>query len=114
MTPDELAELVHAAAADRPVEPTRMFGSHGFKVNGKTFAMEVKGSLVLKLPAERVDALIEAGHGERFDPGHGRLMKEWVALSSSDRPATIGLVDEAYRFVAAGPAPRPRSTKRQR
>jgi hypothetical protein len=33
----------------------------------------------VKLPRERVDELVEAGAGHRFDPGHGRLMKEWVA-----------------------------------
>ncbi|HEX4355221.1 MAG TPA: hypothetical protein VHZ95_19955, partial [Polyangiales bacterium] len=43
----------------------RIFGSNGLKVNGKLFALSVKGALVLKLPQARVDALIAAKQGER-------------------------------------------------
>ena len=36
--------------------------------------------------------------GEHFDPGHGRLMKEWVAVGSGKAP-WVTLAKEAYRFV---------------
>jgi hypothetical protein len=39
--------------------------------------MLVKGRFVAKLPRGRVDELVSGGSGEYFDPGHGRLMKEW-------------------------------------
>jgi hypothetical protein len=52
----------------------------GLKVDGKIFAMHSKGKFVAKLPKDRVDELVRAGKGEYFDPGHGRLMKEWVSL----------------------------------
>jgi hypothetical protein len=55
----------------------------------------------VKLPRERVDELVEAGAGHRFDPGHGRLMKEWVALRPADEEACTAYVTEARRFVAA-------------
>ena len=48
--------------------------------NGKIFAMLVKGRLVVKLDRKRVDELVAAGEGEPFDPGHGRIQKEWIAL----------------------------------
>lgn len=73
------AEVLEALAAVDGVTHGRMFGSSGLKFAGKVFAMEVKGRLVLKLSATRVDALVAAG-AERFDPGHGRLMREWVSV----------------------------------
>lgn len=58
----------------------RGFGSSALTINDKIFAMLVNGKLVVKLPRQRVDALVASGEGERFDPGHGRLMTEWVAI----------------------------------
>jgi hypothetical protein len=78
----------------------RAFGAEALKVNGKIFAMPVKGRVVLKLPKERVTSLIAAKRGEYFDPGHGRVMKEWVSLVEHDDALT--LAREARAFVAAG------------
>lgn len=75
------------------------FGSSGLKFQGKLFAMvSSKGMFVAKLPSGRVDELVQRGQGERFDPGHGRLMRQWIALSSEE-PSWIALAREAYRFV---------------
>lgn len=63
-----------------------MFGSSGLKINGKVFAMLVKGDLVVKLPRESVDELIAGGSGVAFDPGHGRVMKEWVRVEPTQSP----------------------------
>lgn len=79
-----------------------MFGASAFKVRGKVFAMVVKGRLVVKLPSERVTHLVSAGSGQLFDPGHGRLMKEWVAIPDGLRASWSGLVDEAKDFVSLG------------
>jgi hypothetical protein len=74
-------------------------------VNGKIFAMLGRGSaLVVKLPKERVDELVNAGHGKHFDPGHGRLMKEWVAVEAGAAP-WVALAEEAHRFVWRGKRP---------
>src|SRR6266496_1734466 len=63
----------------------KSFGSTGMRIKNKIFVMLVRGRLVLKLPAQRVDALIASGEGERFDPGHGRLMKEWLVLNPASK-----------------------------
>ena len=58
-----------------------MFSSSSvLNVNGKIFAMCRKGDLVVKLPKERVDELVAERKGTRFDPGHGRIMKEWIVI----------------------------------
>jgi len=70
-------------------------------VDGKIFAMLVRGRIVAKLPKNRVEDLVSSGKGERFDPGHGRLMKEWVAVGTG-RVNWVGLAKEAYEFVKRG------------
>lgn len=78
-----------------------MTSSHGLKVNGKIFAMFGRGKFVAKLPKLRVDQLVEQGVGERFDPGHGRRMKEWIAIAGR-KAAWVELAREAYQFVKRG------------
>ena len=56
--------------------------SYGRQVNGKIFAMFVRDRVVVKLPRQQVDQLVDTKQGERFDPGHGRSMKEWLSMES--------------------------------
>lgn len=84
---------------DPSLEWARMMNAYGLKTRGKFFAMAVKGELVVKLPRERVDELIAARKGRRFDPGHGRLMKEWVTLKPADKRACKAYVVEAQSYV---------------
>jgi TfoX/Sxy family transcriptional regulator of competence genes len=92
------ARIANAFVKDQQVTYGKMFASMGLKVNGKIFAMFAKGSFVAKLPKERVDDLVRRGTGTYFDPGHGRLMKEWVALERADE-LWLDLAREARRFV---------------
>jgi hypothetical protein len=79
------------------------FGSSpGLRVAGKVFAMLIGDELVVKLPRDRVGHLIDAGHGTRFDPGHGRLMKEWVSVPARRGRDWPKLADEALEFVRSG------------
>ena len=79
----------------------RGFGQSALQVGGKIFAMLSQGTLVVKLPRQRVDAIVAAGHGARFDPGHGRLMKEWVAIGPDCTEDWLSLAREAMGFVDA-------------
>lgn len=74
--------------------------SYGLKVKGKIFAMFGRGKFVAKLPRHRVNELVSGGIGERFDPGHGRLMKEWIAIEAH-KESWLELAKEAYKFVKA-------------
>lgn len=73
--------IVDAFASEATVEVSRMFGSDALKAGGKVFAMHVKGCLVVKLRASRAEELIAGGVASAFDPGHGRPMKQWVAIA---------------------------------
>lgn len=68
-------------------------------MNGKLFALLTQGTLVVKLPRQRVASLVESRIGKPFDPGHGRLMKEWLAITSA-KASWLDLAKEAYAFVS--------------
>ncbi len=99
--------IVTAFARDRRVEPPApargAFGSNGLKVDGRIFAMLVRGALVVKLPRERVEALIRSGRAEPFDAGRGRAMKEWATVRGSE-PGWLALAKEALEYVGRGSA----------
>jgi hypothetical protein len=108
-TDPRFAPVVKAFARDREVAyggGGKGFGSSGLKVNGKLFAMiSSRGLFVAKLPRPRVEELTALGKGRPFDPGHGRLMKEWVELDGDER-SWIALAREARRFVGGESKPK--------
>ena len=77
----------------------RGFGSNALKADGKIFAALSNGRLLIKLPAGRIEALIEAKIGERFSTGPGRIKKEWVTVAPSSADEWLRLSDEARRHV---------------
>jgi hypothetical protein len=77
----------------------RRFGSDALRVGGSIFAMVTGGRLVVKLPRDRVQALIGSGTGAPFDSGKGRPMKEWVAVVEEDGATWLALAREALDFV---------------
>jgi hypothetical protein len=100
---ERFAAMVAATAADPDVQPPdaaagRRFGSEALRLRGSIVAMLVRGRVVLKLPRDRVEALISAGDGEPFDNGRGRPMREWVALTG-DPAGDAGLLQEALEFA---------------
>ena len=77
---DDLVDELVGSAGVTPPRGGGGFGRTAIRFQNKIFAMLVRGRLVLKLPAERVDALIGAGDGVRFDANKGTPMKEWFSL----------------------------------
>jgi TfoX/Sxy family transcriptional regulator of competence genes len=90
--------IADAFAKKKDVTCGVMMASVGLKVGGKIFAMFPRGEFVVKLPKARVDELIEAGAGRRFDPGHGRLMKEWIVVAPG-KADWLALAHEAFAYV---------------
>lgn len=81
----------------------KSFGSSGLRIKGKVFAMlSSDNNFVLKLPRERVDVLVTAGDGERFDPRRdGRVMREWIVMKPGSRINWLKLAREAREFVSS-------------
>jgi hypothetical protein len=75
------------------------FGSHALRCHNKIFAMLVRGRLVLKLPEARVDGLVAAAEGVRFDANKGTPMKEWLSLDPASGLAWEPLAREALDYV---------------
>ena len=100
-----VAEILSSGSATYGTQggPQRAFGATSLKADGRIFAMLVKDRLVVKLPSARVTELVEDGVGERFDPGHGRIQKEWLSVSGSDPDQWRALATEAEAFVAGRP-----------
>ena len=90
--------IVDAFIRKKDVTCGKMMSAVGLKAGGKIFAMFPRGEFVVKLPKARVDELVEAGKGRRFDPGHGRLMKEWIVVAPG-KADWLSLANEAFAYV---------------
>lgn len=106
MTPEEQFDRLAAAftgdpAVSQPGEG-RGFGSSGLRHKGRIFAMLTRGQLVVKLPAARVDSLLESGDGMRFDRNRGTPMREWFTLDPESTLEWELLAREALAFVSSG------------
>ena len=103
MTPEEryeqLVDEFSGVDGVRPPEGGSGFGRSALRYRRKIFAMLVRGRLVLKLPGQRVDELLAAGHGERFDANKGTPMKEWFSLDPESDLAWPPLAREALDFA---------------
>jgi hypothetical protein len=100
----DLVDELSSVDGVTPPEGGRGFGRSALKFRGAIFAMFVRGRLVLKLPAPRIDELIEAGAGIRFDANKGTPMKEWLSVDPDAGLDWLALAREA--LARAGGAPR--------
>ncbi len=85
---------------DPTVKEGTMMGFKCLRSNGAFFATldHRSGALIAKLPADRVQALINERVGEPFAPA-GRVFKEWVSIPTVDRTLWTKLLTEAQAFV---------------
>ena len=102
-TPEQLwAPIAKAQLATRGVTAGTGFGkTEGLRISGKIFAMLAGGELVVKLPKDRVDELVDARIAKRFDAGKGRPMKEWASIKPTASRRWKALVEEARAFVGS-------------
>lgn len=98
---DDLVDELVGMAGVTPPRGGGGFGRTALRFDNKIFAMLVRGQLVLKLPVERVNALVAAGHGARFDANKGTPMKEWFSLDPESGRSWLLLAREALDFARA-------------
>jgi hypothetical protein len=99
---DDLVGDLMGIAGVTPPRGGGGFGRTALRFRKRIFVMLVRGQLVLKLPAERVDALVAAGDGIRFDANKGTPMKEWLSLDPESGEPWLPLAREALDFVRSG------------
>ena len=95
------------------VEPGTMMGFPCLRIHQEFFASahHESGNLIIKLPAQRVNALIEEGIGNEFSP-NGRRFKEWVEIPSRDKAQWQALTHEAMTFVTTASASKKSKSKK--
>jgi hypothetical protein len=101
---DRYADLIDELVPVAEVTPPRGgagFGRSALKFRNKIFAMLVRGRLVLKLPADRVEALVAAGEGVHFDANKGTPMREWFSLDADSGLDWLPLAREALKFAGS-------------
>jgi len=97
--------VIENLVSDIPgVKVGKAFGYPAFKVNGKMFAFVGGDGIGIKLPAERVQALIDSNAAfTPFEPVEGTIWREWVSITrniSEDYRQDADLLEEALLFVA--------------
>lgn len=82
------------------VDIGRIFGTEGLRIRGKVFAFVVhNGSLVVKLPEERVGQIVDEGAAGPMVM-RGRPLREWAEVPIDSGPGHwTQFVDEARAFV---------------
>jgi hypothetical protein len=94
---DPFDDVTAAWTGQAGVELGRMIRSRGLKVHGRFVCFRRPGAVAVKLPAERVDALVASGR-ERFDRGDGRPLREWVLVPDDQADEWPGLLEEAVAY----------------
>jgi hypothetical protein len=105
-------DLAEPLLAQPGVTRSTMMGFPCLRVNGQFFASvdRAEGNLVVKLPEERVDALVDEGRALAFAPA-GRRFREWAAVPPSRARSWRRLLDDAHDFVATLPPARPKKRR---
>ena len=92
-TTEQLRELPGVAAST-------MMGLPCLRLSGAFFAAWDRrtGDLLVKLPAPRVTALVDARSAHPFAPA-GRRFREWAALAPADAAVWTDLIEEALEHA---------------
>ena len=96
MTWDELVDEITTRHPD--IHPSKMFGMPCLKrESGKVIAGHWKdGGVNVKLTEEtQREAALSIPGAELFDPGMGRVMKEWVLVPEAQSDRWLELVEQA-------------------
>ncbi|NOT86226.1 MAG: hypothetical protein HOP02_15930 [Methylococcaceae bacterium] len=91
----QLAAFYTTPQTEYPVERAKLFGFDCLRINGKVFAKLHNRHLVMKLPVNRIMALIDSGAVSAYEH-RGRVLKEWAVIEMGSD--IIALAEEARDF----------------
>jgi hypothetical protein len=96
-------ELTDDLLYDPAIGRATMMGFPCVRLAGRFLASydDKAGCLVVKLPGERVNELVEIGDGDSFAPA-GKVFREWVSIPRVDRELWQALLAEAVDFARQG------------
>jgi len=69
------------------------------KIKRKMFVFLNKENITIKLPKKRVTELLDSGEGLPYDPGNGKIMKEWVTIPHKSSDKWMDFVKEGMEFA---------------
>ena len=94
-------DVAQPLLAEGRVDEGELMRSRCIRVGKEFLAMPEyrTGDLVVKLPKQRVAALIESGDGLAFAPAK-KVFSEWVQIPGRDEALWTTLLDEGYEFIS--------------
>jgi TfoX/Sxy family transcriptional regulator of competence genes len=101
-SPEALVAVFDEVMPGPPATKRKMFGFPAGFVNGNMFMGLFEDSMILRLPAESREELMQADVAKPFAPMAGRVMKEYVALRESilrDRAQLSSWVGKALVYA---------------
>src|SRR5215467_7198296 len=102
----KLAERIRSELNGIPVVEKKMFGGVGFLINGNLACGVNKDDLIVRVDAEKHEALLKKPHARPFDT-MGRPMKGWLLIGADGVKTDKQLstwVKEGIEFASTLPA----------
>lgn len=99
--PETLVAIFDEVMPGPPATRRKMFGYPAGFVNGNLFMGLFEDSMILRLPGELREELIQVHGAKPFAPMAGRVMKEYVALAEAflhDREELCSWVGKALAY----------------
>jgi hypothetical protein len=98
---DEFWDAAAPLMAEGLIEEGTIMGGPCVRAKGEFVSMpHHKGpGIVVKLPRETVDSMIDSGDGQPFAPA-GKVFGEWVLIEAHDEDRWRELIRDSVLFVA--------------
>ena len=111
-SPEALVAIFDEVMPGPPATRRKMFGYPAGFVNGNLFMGLFEDSMILRLPGESREELIQLHGAKPFAPMEGRVMKEYVALPEALLNHREQLTSWVGKALAYGESLEPKSAKR--
>jgi len=108
-SPQELIDLFASVMPGPPATGRKMFGYPAGFVNGNMFMGLFQDEMILRLPEDEREELVQAHGAKAFEPMPGRPMKEYVSLPRSLMKDRSELGSWVAKALAYGSSLKPKS-----